>query len=79
MQSDKNKLLVEVKRTAMSDSIHQLRRYLDGSNIKQGFIIAMDMRNSARKRAQKYEIPWVEIEKSQNGFIIKEKSPDFKY
>lgn len=79
VQSDENQLLVEVKRTAMSDSIHQLKRYLDGSNIKQGFIIAMDMRQSARKRAQKYEIPWIEIEKSQNGFIIKEKSPDFKY
>lgn len=78
-QTDDHQVLVEVKRTAMSDSIHQLRRYIDGCDIKEGFIIAMDMRPSARKTAERYETPWVEIEKCEEGFRIKEKSSDFRY
>lgn len=77
--SQEKKVLIEVKRTAMSDSIHQLRRYLDGCDVEEGFIIAMDMRPSARVRAQKYNIPWVEIEKSELGFTVKDKSIDFTY
>lgn len=79
VQSKEDPILAEVKRTAMSDSVHQLQRYLEGSEVQQGFIIAMDMRPSARKRAEKYNIPWVEIEKSDEVFIIKEKSSDFEY
>lgn len=66
--------LVEVKRTAMSDAVHQLKRYYEGCEIEKGFLIALDVRPSAIKRAEKYGIPWVQLTKQDNGYAVEKTS-----
>lgn len=72
-------VLVEVKRVATTAAVHQVKRYKEGSGIDNGIIIALDVRPSARKRAEKYGIPWMSLQKEDNGYSIQEVSADYTF
>ena len=72
-------VLVEVKRVATTAAIHQVRRYVEGSDVDTGIIICTDMRPAARKRAEKYSIEWIVVKKNDDGYVIEETSENFPY
>ena len=72
-------VLVEVKRVATTAAIHQVRRYKEGCGIDLAVIIALDVRPSARKRAEKYQIPWVTLKKEENGYCVFETSETYPF
>lgn len=76
---DKGKILIEVKRTAMSSAVHQLKRYIEGSIYEKPLLIALDVRPAARDRARKYDIPWIQLRKDEKGYSITETSENFPY
>lgn len=78
-QYNNDKVLIEVKRTAMSSAVHQLRRYIEGSIYDDSLLIALDVRPAARDRAMKYGIPWIQLQKQGDTYIISETSDSFTY
>lgn len=70
-------VLVEVKRVATVAALHQLKRYLDGypgEDEPLCLLIALDVRPKTRERAQKMGIPWIELERHEEGYRVRESS-----
>lgn len=76
---DQGRVLVEVKRTATTAAIHQVRKYVEGSGIFLSMIVALDVRPSARNRAVKYGIPWMQLQRDEQGYSVQEVSDDFPF
>ncbi len=75
-----NHVLIEVKRTATTAAIHQLKRYIEGVKDNQlivnpeRLLIAFKVAPKAREKALKINTPWIElekVEKDNNNYKIK--------
>lgn len=72
-----NHVLIEVKRTATTAAIHQLKRYIEGVKDNQlivnpeRLLIAFKVAPKAREKALKINTPWIELEKYNNNYKIK--------
>lgn len=64
--SSRNHVYIEVKRVATSAAVHQMKRYLE-DNEATGFLVALDVRPSARATALKKKISWVQLDWSDRN------------
>lgn len=68
-------VLIEVKRTATTAAIHQLKRYIEGvedeDNIvdPERLLVAFKVTPKAREKARKLGTPWIELSKEENGYV----------
>ena len=79
-----NHVLIEVKRTATTAAIHQLKRYIEGVKDDnyiinpERLLIAFKVAPKAREKALKINTPWIELEKDNNNYKIKSSSQEGK-
>ena len=79
-----NHVLIEVKRTATTAAIHQLKRYIEGVKDDnyvinpERLLIAFKVAPKAREKALKINTPWIELEKDNNNYKIKSSSQEEK-
>lgn len=78
-------VIIEVKRTATTNSFHQLKKYVEGvydhEDLGEGvekLLIALTVGDKAQDRARKLNYPWIELDKGiHGGYAFRECSENF--